>query len=204
VPAHCRQQEYLEHLQLEEPMRPKNILILVAAAALTACSDDAVTGSAQRQSTPRGPVEPVFGYTGATGCSKLRLSESAVYDDATGNFFAKGIAVIGDQVPLTFTSVVYTLDADWDRLLEGKNFKALQREEFTFENGDQLYVQGPVMSVPLSAPGMYDATGGSSKFVGGTGDFEGAHGNAFVKGVTMFAPGVASTSIAWYNGEICL
>lgn len=47
------------------------------------------------------------------------------------------------------------------------------------------------------------ASGGSSKFAGGTGEFDGAHGNAFVKGVTMFAPGVAATSIAWYNGELC-
>lgn len=141
-------------------------------------------------------------FTGGAGCSTFRLSESAVFDDASGTFLTSGLVTIGDQLH-TFTSIVYTLDANWDRAAAGKNFKSLQREVFTFENGDQLTFEGPTMSVPSSAPGMFDAFG-SGKFVDGTGAFTGAHGSGSLKGMTMFAPGVAETSIATYNAELCL
>lgn len=184
-------------------MRRVLAALALGALGLGACSDAGDTGSPPRAASI-GPLEPPVAFSYGAGCSTFRLSESAVYDDANGTFNTVGIAVIGSEPPLAFTSVVYTLDADWDRLFEGKNFKAFQREEFTFENGDELYVEGPAMSVPLSAPGMYEVYGGGGKFVGGTGGFAGAHGSAAVRGVTMFAPGVAETSIAWYNGELCL
>lgn len=184
-------------------MKTSTAVLVVALTALAACSDSgSAPGSAPKPSAA-GPLGPQPGLSAPPGCVSVRMSESAIYDETTGNFNTVGIAVIGNQAPRAFSSVVYTLDANWDRLLAGKNFKATQREEFTFQGGDQLFVEGPTMSVPLSAPGMYEASGGSSKFVGGTGEFAGAQGSAFVRGVTMFAPGVAATSIAWYTGELC-
>jgi hypothetical protein len=117
-------------------------------------------------------------------------------------FNTAGQMTLGKEEPLNFTSVVLTLDLNWDRLLAGKNFKATQREELTFENGDQLYMEGVTMSVPMSTPSLWDASG-NAKFVGGTGAFDGAHGNVFLKGLTMIAPNTAG-SINWDVAELCL
>lgn len=183
-------------------MKTRSVLALLAIASLTACSDEGGPGSSHQQSRSSGPLAPQFEFTGGPGCSQVRVSEVATYDPATNLFNTAGQIVIGGQAPQNFTSVVITLDMNWDRLLAGKNFKATQREELTLENGDQLYMEGVTMSVPMSAPAMWDVSF-TGKFVGGTGAFDGAHGNVFIKGLTVIAPNTAG-SMNYDVGELCL
>src|SRR5512132_3706727 len=108
-------------------MKSRSILMLLSLAALAACSDQGGVASTQRDSKSLGPMAPQFEFSGGPGCTQARISEVATYDPATNVFNTAGQMTLGKDAPLNFTSVVLTLDLNWDRLLAGKNFKATQR-----------------------------------------------------------------------------